>query len=218
MSSRKDSGTPELADFTSTPAGIAAAGTEPWASGMSAAEVKWRSATSGMQIGFGGKSVDHWLGQRNDTKLIPALLEASGDDNDLVRLYSLNVCGSFMDSKIAPRLIDVGRSDSSASNRGLALRMLRHYQQLTQEILASVMGAIETDPSLEVRAEALSRLTLKQPNNDLIHHTLLKWARSGDIETMQTAIRHLQYHPPTVKRQQGIDELIQLLAQALRFS
>ncbi len=368
--SRKDSGTPALADFTWTPAGIAADATEPWASGMSAAEVKWRSQTTGVQIGFGGKSVDHWLEtfwnscvtettaddapltaikafraiqyfrdqpqyddsirsamakwystteqeqnpaqlqkvaraiasiagprhqrhavdylfqiaarhpdasvekffqsysrmdsimiepfalleldtdlasraskllaegttserlmtlllffefergandisfwvQRNDTKLIPALLKASNDQNETVRMRAVNVCGSLMDSKIASRLIDMSRSDPSASNRGFALQLLLHHQQITQEVLASVASAIESDAAFSVRAQALGHLTLKQPNNDLIHHTLLKWARSGDTETMQTAIMHLQYHPPTVRREQGIDELIQLLA------
>jgi len=159
----------------------------------------------------GANDVSFWI-QRNDTKLIPAFLEASSDQNEMVRMRALNVCGSLMDSRIASRLIDMSRSDPLASNRGFALQLLLHNQQLTQEVLACVASAIESDASFNVRAEALNHLMLKQPNNDLIHRTLLMWARSGDTETMHTAIMQLQYQPPTVKRPQGIDELIQLLA------
>lgn len=105
-------------------------------------------------------------------------------------MRSLNVCGSLMDSRIAARLIDVSRFDPSASNRRLALQLLLHNQQITHEVLACVASAIESDASFSVRAEALNHLKLKQPNNELIHQTLLKWARSVDAETMQTAIMH----------------------------
>jgi hypothetical protein len=149
--------------------------------------------------------------QKNSAVLIPALLLASSDENELVRRYSLNDLSELSDSRIAARLMEVAERDSSPSNRGCASQWLLHHQEFTPEVLACVTKVIESDPELNVKAEALNHLEITHPDVELIHDTLMKWGHSNDTQMMQTAIQ-LMKHPADLRRPIVIDEIMDLLS------
>ena len=66
--------------------------------------------------------------------------------------------------------------------------------------VACVTKVIESDTVLDVQAGALNHLDLSHPDNKLVHETLMKWARSGDTQMMQTAIQLIQQHPAKLRR------------------
>ncbi len=148
--------------------------------------------------------------QKNAAMLIPAMLVASHDENELVRRYSLNFCSQLSDSRIAERLMEVAETDSSPSNRGCASPWLLHHQEFTPEILACVTRVIESDLVFDVKAEAMDHLRISHPDNELIHDTLLKWAHSNDTQMMETAVRLMD--PWETRRPMAIDEIIEVLA------
>ena len=152
-----------------------------------------------------------WI-QRNYEVLVPALLVASSDENEVVRRYCLNFCSEMPDPRIAARLMEVAESDSSDSNRGAVAQWLLHHQEVTAEVMACITKLILSDPSSDVKAEAISHLTLTQPEHELIHDTLMKWARSDDTQMMLTAIQMMQQHPAEIRRPMAIDELESLLS------
>lgn len=150
--------------------------------------------------------------QKNSAVLIPALLLASSDENELVRSYSLNFSSQLSDPRISARLMEVAETDPSPSNRGCASKWLLHYQEFTPEVLACVTSVIESDPEFGVKAEALNHLDLTHPDYELIHDTLMKWARSNDTQMMQTVIQLMQQHPMKLRRPMAIDEIMDLLS------
>lgn len=152
-----------------------------------------------------------WI-QRNYEVLVPALLVASYDENELVRRYCMNFCSEMSDPRIAARLMEVAESDSSDSNRGAAAQWLLHHQKVTAEIMAWITKLISSDPSLDAKEGAISHLTLTQPEHELIHETLMKWARSDDTQMMLTAIQLMHQHPAEIRRPMAIDELESLLS------
>ena len=150
--------------------------------------------------------------QKNSAILIPALLVASHDENELVRRYSLNYSAQLSNPRIATRLIEVAETDSVSANRSCACQLLLHQQEFTPEVLACVTRVIESDLEFDVKAEALVHLQLSHPDNELIHATLMKWAHSNDTQMMQTVIQLMQQHPAKLQRPVAIDEIMELLS------
>lgn len=80
------------------------------------------------------------------------------------------------------------------------------------DVAARLGEAVQSDESKEVRSTALSYLASVSPDSELLHETLLRWARSDDPQLVSPALDVM--YPSDGSRKQSVEELIELLKDA----
>jgi hypothetical protein len=160
-----------------------------------------------------------WLRNHRDL-FIPAFAAALKDEGEHVRWFSLSslICLDLKHANVLSTLTSVIESDASPKVRWLAVEMLSSKEILsvakTQNIeLAPLMiKTLESDSSFDVRCAALSALMAMDKDSELVHKTLMEWARCKERLQVEHAFSLMLRNHETGDRPQSIDELIELLS------
>ena len=109
-------------------------------------------------------------------------------------------------------------SDASPHIRSMAISLLTSKElALTVKsqnvpIIPTLNQVIESDTSIDVRYSALEGLMELDTTSELVHKTLMEWAKCDDCEKAKYALMLTLRNYQAGDRPQSIDELIELLS------
>ncbi len=151
---------------------------------------------------------------------LPAYEAASHDENETIRMCALvGLVGlNSQHSQILSRLTTAIESDPSTDIRCTAIQLLcaKEMAPLLQSQGVSLQPllskTLEAESVLEVKNAALEALLLIDSGSELVHSTLLQWARSEDHQKVENALALMLRDHKSGDRPLSVDELIELLS------
>ena len=160
-----------------------------------------------------------WLHNHREL-FIPAFAAALKDDSEHVRWFSLSslVGLDLKHANVLSTLTSVIESDASPKVRWLAIEMISSKEILSVaksqkiEVAPLLIKTLESDSSIDVRHSALGALMELDAASELVHATLLEWARCKDRLQVENALSLMLRNHEAGDRPQSIDELIELLS------
>ena len=168
--------------------------------------------------------LENWLRQ-HAKRLAPAVEAASHDVNEKIRFTSLIQLATLIHAtKLDPEFVRLptilltAASDASPNVRYISIELLTSNELAptvkTQniEIAPMLIKTLESDSSTDVRYSALGALMELDAASELVHATLLEWARCKERLQVENALSLMLRNHEACDRPQSIDELIELLS------
>ncbi len=160
-----------------------------------------------------------WLHNHRDL-FFPAFSAALKDESEHVRWFALgSLIGlDLKHANVLSTLTSVIESDASPKVRWLAIEMFSSKELLsvakTQniEITPLLIQTLQSDSSVDVRYAALGALMAMDKDSELVHATLLEWARCNERLQVEISLTLMLRNHEAGDRPQSIDELIELLS------
>ncbi len=156
----------------------------------------------------------------HDKLFYPAFEAASQDTSEAIRMFALIALTGLAphNSQLPLRLTTAVESDPSTQVRCVAIHLLcskelaSAIEAQSVELQPLLMKTLEADSSLEVKNSALEGLLQIDSCSELLHSTVLQWAKSADREKVKYALMLTLRNHQAGDRRQSIDELIELLS------
>lgn len=156
----------------------------------------------------------------HDKLFYPAFEAALQDSSEAIRMFALIVLTGIdpHNSQLPFQLKTVVESDSSIQVRCVAIQLLCSKELASAikaqslELQPLLMKALEADSSVDVRDAALGALMAMDEDSELVHATLLEWARCKERVQVEYALTLMLRNHEAGDRPQSIDELIELLS------
>lgn len=156
----------------------------------------------------------------HDKLFYPAFEAASQDTSEAIRMFALLALTGIdpHHSQLPFQLKTVAESDPSTQVRCVAIQLLcskelaSSIEAQSVELQPLLMKALEADSSVDVRDAALGALMAMDKDSELVHATLLRWARCKERVQVEYALTLMLRNHEAGDRPQSIDELIELLS------
>jgi HEAT repeat protein len=158
--------------------------------------------------------------QKHSELFFSAFEAASKDENEEVRWFAIGAL-----ARRDPQLVSILstltaaiESDSSTRVRSMAIDLLTRNdvksvaKSQNIELAPILVKTLESDTSIDVRYSALGALMELDAASELVHATLLEWARCKERLQVEYAITLILRNHEAGDRPQSIDELIELLS------
>jgi hypothetical protein len=150
----------------------------------------------------------------------PAFEAALQDSTEAIRIFALIVLTGIdpHNSQLPFQLKRAVESDPSTQVRCVAIPLLcskelaYSIEAQSVELQPLLMKALEADSSVDVRDAALGALMAMDKDSELVHATLLEWARCKERVQVEYALTLMLRNHEAGDRPQSIDELIELLS------
>ena len=157
--------------------------------------------------------------QKHNELFFNAFEAASKDENEEVRWFALGGLAGRdpQHVSILSTLTAAIESDSSTRVRSMAIDLLTRNdvksvaKSQNIELAPILVKTLESDTSIDVRYSALGALMQMDAASELVHSTLLKWAKSQDRVEVKYALTLMHRNQADGDRPQSIDELVELL-------
>ncbi len=158
--------------------------------------------------------------QKHNELFFNAFEAASKDQNEEVRWFALGGLAGRNPQHVSilSTLTAAIESDSSNRVRSMAIDLLTRNdvksvaKSQNIELAPILVKTLESDTSIDVRYSALGALMQMDAASELVHSTLLKWAKSQDRVEVNYALTMMLRNQADGGRPQSIDELIELLS------
>ena len=156
----------------------------------------------------------------HDKLFYPAFEAASQDTSEAIRMFALIALTGLdpHNSQLLLRLTNAFETDPSTQIRGIAIELLCSKEMAPAlksqgvELERQLIKTLDSDASLDVRYIALGALLFIDSDNELVHSTILQWAKSDDFEKVKYALKLTLRNHQAGDRPQSIDELVELLS------
>ena len=168
--------------------------------------------------------LENWL-RKHAERFAPAVEAASHDANEQIRFTSLIQLATLIHAtKLDPELVRLPKilltaaSDAAPNVRYIAIELLTSNELAPSvksqniELSPILVKTLESDTSIDVRYSALGALMKLDAASEVVHATLLEWARGKERLQVENALSLMLRNHAAGDRPQSIDELIELLS------
>ncbi len=168
--------------------------------------------------------LENWL-RKHAERLAPAIEAASKDENEHIRFTALIQLATLIhatkldpESLRLPTILLTAASDASPNVRCIAIDLLTSdefapaIKSQNAQIASMLISAMESDSSINVRYSALNALMHMNVEAELVHKSLMEWAKSDEHEKVKYALDLTLRNYQAGDRPQSIDELVELLS------